>query len=559
MISKVEKLPDDVGKLKEIVADQSAIISDQHAIIAEHCSECSRLLSAYKNSEARVAILDERIALLEARLFAPKNEKLMALAALLEESGQQSLFDLLDEHPEPVGLEPEKEEAIAIPAHSRKKSGRKPLPDSLPREEVIHDIPEDEKVCACGCKLICIGKERSEQLHIERPKLKVIVNVRLKYACKQCEGTADEGSPTVKIAPVPPQIIPKSFATAALLAHIIIAKFIDSLPLYRQENQFSRLGIDLPRATMANWMIQVADRCQPLIPLLRQEIRSGPLINADETTLQVLNEPGRKNTTKSYAWIFRGGAEENPAVIFEYHPTRAGKVARDFLGNYKGYVQSDGFSGYNALEEIDGITLCGCWAHARRKFVDVVKADKSSKKSGKMRSSDIALRYIKKLYAIEKEAKKMTAEERFQLRQEKAKPVLDDFGLWLRETHPKTPPKGALGKAIYYSLQQWQRLNIYLEDGRLRPDNNQAENAIRPFVVGRKNWLFSGSPKGAHASATLYSLVESAKLNKLDPYKYIRFILEKIPHTFDDDDFKELLPTRVSAKQIDEYLARIDL
>jgi len=547
MISKVEKLPDDVGKLKEIIADQQV--------------ECVRLLNAYKSSEARVVILDGRIALLEDRLFAPRNEKLAALNALLEDAGQQSLFDLLDEHPEPVELEPEKEETITIPAHSRKKSGRKPFPGNLPREEVIHDIPEDEKVCACGCQLTRIGEETSEQLFIERPKLKVIINIRPKYACKQCEGTADENSPTVKIAPVPPQIIPKSFATAALLAYIIIAKFIDALPLYRQESQFSRLGIDLPRATMANWMIRVADRCQPLMPLLRQEIRSGPLINADETILQVLNEPGRKNTTKSYAWIFRGGTEENPAVIFEYHPTRAGKAARDFLKDYKGYVQSDGFSGYDALEKIEGITLCGCWAHARRKFVDVVKADKSSKKTGKMRAADVALKYIKKLYAIEKEAKAkdMTAEELFQLRQEKSKPVLDNFGLWLRETYPKTPPKGVLGKAIYYSLQQWQRLNVYLEDGCLRPDNNLAENAIRPFVIGRKNWLFSGSPKGAHASATLYSLVESAKLNKLDPYKYIRFILEKIPHTFEDDDFKELLPTRVSAKQIDEYLARIDL
>ena len=540
MISKVEKLPDDVGKLKEIVADQ--------------CAEFSRLLNAYKNSEARVAILDGRIALLEARLFAPKNEKLTALAALLEESGQQSLFDLLDEHPEPIGLEPEKEEAIAIPAHSRKKLGRKPLPDSLPREEVIHDIPEEEKICACGSQLTCIGKERSEQLHVERPQFKVIVNVRLKYACKQCEGTADESSPTVKIAPVPPQIIPKSYATAALLAYIIIAKFADALPLYRQENQFSRLGIDLSRATMANWMIRVASRCQPLLTFLRDEIRSGPLINADETTLQVMNEPDRKNTTKSYAWIFRGGTEKNPAVIFEYHPTRAGKAVRDFLEDYKGYVQSDGFSGYNALEKVDGITLCGCWAHARRKFVDTVKSDKASKKTGKMRAADIALRYIKKLYAIEKEAKDQTVEKRFQLRQEKAKPLLDDFGLWLRETYPKTPPKGELGKAIYYSLQQWRRLNVYLEDGRLRPDNNQAENAIRPFVVGRKNWLFSGSPKGAHASATLYSLVESAKLNKLDPYKYMRFILEKIPEFSSDNDFKELLPTRVTAEQIDNFL-----
>ena len=533
-------LPDELGALKEIIALQR--------------NEYERLQISYKNSEAHISILDGRIALLEARLFAPRNEKFKALFAALEKSGQQSLFDFLGEHPEPIEFEPEKEEIIVVPAHNRKKSGRKPLPDNLPREEVLHDIPEDEKICACGCKLTRIGEETSEQLHIERPELKIIVNVRPKYACKQCEGTADENSPTVKIAPVPLQIIPKSFATAALLTYIIIAKFIDSLPLYRQEKQFSRLGIYLPRATMANWMIQVADRCQPLIPLLRQEIRSGPLINADETTLQVMKEPGRKNTTKSYAWIFRGGTEDNPAVIFEYHPTRAGCAVRDFLGDYKGYLQCDGFSGYNALEKNDGITLCGCWAHARRKFADIVKASKPSKESDKMSSASIALNYIKKLYAIEKEAKNLTDEERFQLRQEKAKPVLDSFGLWLRETSPKTPPKGELGKAIHYTLQQWQRLNVYLENGCLKPDNNRAENAIRPFVVGRKNWLFSGSPKGARASATLYSLVESAKLNKLDPYKYIRFILEKITQISNDDDFKELLPTRVTAKQIDDFL-----
>ena len=173
-----------------------------------------------------------------------------------------------------------------------------------------------------------------------------------------------------------------------------------------------------------------------------------------------------------------------------------------------------------------------------------------------MRAADIALKHIKKLYAIEKEAKTLTVEERFQLRQEKAKPILDNFGLWLRETYPKTPPKGELGKAIYYSLHQWQRLNVYLEDGRLRPDNNLAENAIRPFVVGRKNWLFSGSPAGAHASATLYTLVESAKLNNLEPYKYMRYLLEKIPHITSQEDYEELLPTRVTQEQLDNFFSK---
>ena len=528
MISKVEKLPDDVGKLKEIVA----------------------------HSEAHIAILNGRIALLESRLFGPRNEKLKALNAQLEAAGQQSLFDLLDEHPDPIIAEP-KVETIEVPAHARKKRGRKPLPDNLPREEVIHDIPEEEKTCVCGCQLTRIGEERSEQLHIEPAKLKVIVNVRPKYACKKCEGTSDENKPAVKIASVNPQIIPKSFATPSLLTCIIIAKFADSLPLYRQEKQFSRLGIDLPRATMANWLIRVADRCLPLLSLLRQEIRSGPLINVDETTLQVMKEPDRANTKKSYAWIFRGGTEDKPAVIFKYHPTRAGRVARDYLAGYKGYVQSDGYVGYDAFEKIDGITLCGCWAHARRKFVEVAKVDKAARESSNMRSCDIALRYISSLYAVEHEAKdkNLNHEELYLLRQEKAKPVLDDFGLWLRETAPKVPPKSSLGKAITYSLNQWQRLIVYIEDGHLRPDNNSAENAIRPFVVGRKNWLFSGSPEGADASAALYSLIETAKLNKLDPHKYMLFLLEKIPVT-NKENFKELLPTQVKRDQIDKFLAK---
>ena len=216
MTSKLENMPDDVGKLKEIVAN----------LLGGN----DRYQALYGNSEARVTILEERIAILESKLFGPKSEK---LAASLLAQGQLSLFDLLDEHPEPIEVEPE-DETIKVPEHTRKKSGRKPLPDSLPREEVIHDIPEEEKVCACGCQLTRIGEEVSEQLHIERPKFKVIRNIRPKYACKQCEGTAEEGSPTVKIAPVPLQIIPKSFATAALLAYIIIAKFVDSLPLYRQ-------------------------------------------------------------------------------------------------------------------------------------------------------------------------------------------------------------------------------------------------------------------------------------------------------------------------------------
>ena len=548
MKSKLEKLPEDPGALKEIV---SQLANEKERLL----SEKTQLKASYDRSEVRVQLLEEEIEHLRAKLFGPRSEKLAAKQTM---PGQGSLFELLGEMPLPPSEEePKTEETVSIPAHSRKKKGRKPLPDDLPHEEIVHDIPEDEKVCSCGCRLSQIGSETSEHLHIEKPKMKVVVNIRPKYACKNCEGSSEEEKPSVKIAPPPPQLIPKSFASASLLVYIIISKFVDALPLYRQELQFKRLGVELSRKTMSNWLIRVSDRCQPLIPLLKDEVRSGPLINVDETTLQVMKENGRQNKTKSYVWIFRGHAEERPAVVFEYHPTRSGQVASDFFKEYKGYVQSDGYQGYNCLNNAEGIIPCGCWAHARRKFFETSQAGKKS--PNKTKTADVALKYISELYKLEKEAKaaELNHDQTQQMRQEKAKPLLDEFGIWLRDTFPRTPPKGLLGKAIAYTLNQWERLIVYIEDGCLTPDNNAAENAIRPFVVGRKNWLFSGSPAGAHASATFFSLIETAKMNQLNPEKYMRYLLEKLTVADNSIDFKELLPTRVTSEQIENYLASL--
>jgi transposase len=239
---------------------------------------------------------------------------------------------------------------------------------------------------------------------------------------------------------------------------------------------------------MANWAIEVSRQCRPLLELLRSEILSGPLVNIDETTVQVLKEPGRVNTSQSYMWVFRGGPPDKPALVFQYHPSRSGQVPKDYLGDYQGYAQTDGYKGYNALAAQPGITQVGCWAHVRRKFHEVVQArEKNSGQKAKTGSGDVALSYIKKLYRIEAmaEEQKYSPEQTKQLRQEQAKPVLEDFKSWLEKRFPQTPPKGLLGKAIAYTLDQWDNLVRYLEDGRLRPDNNLAENAIRPFVVGR--------------------------------------------------------------------------
>jgi len=301
-------------------------------------------------------------------------------------------------------------------------------------------------------------------------------------------------------------------------------------------------------------MVYAARHCSGLIDLLRAEIRSGPLINIDETPLQVLNEAGRANTSKSYMWVYRGGQPDAPVLLYEYQRTRSGKTALEFLGDYHGYIQSDDFSGYDHLDQKLDIVHLGCWAHARRKFVKVAKVRKKhrSKQANPKSLADEALDYIGNLYRIEKEAKRreLDAAQIHQLRQEKSKPLLDEFKTWLEAKKPLTPPKGLLGQAISYTLSNWEKLIIYIQDGRLRPDNNLVENAIRPFVVGRKNWLFAGSPDGAVASATFFSLIETAKANDLEPYGYLRHIFKNLPLAQTEKDLKDLLPQNVDPDTI---------
>lgn len=522
MFFDVINLPDNPAHLKEVITSLNAICI---------------------SSQEKIQFLEEQIRLLRNEIFGRSSEKRPVEANAL----QRSLFDETDSEAEALETSDEgTAEGITVGAHVRKKSGRKPLPEDLPRVEVIHDIDESQKQCACGCQKSCIGEEVSEQLDIVPAQMRVIRHIRPKYACKKCEGVESDG-PTVSIAPPPPQLIPKSMATAGLLAHILIAKFEDALPFYRQTKQFARLGIDLPRATMCNWARQVAEKAKPLAPLMAQLIREGPIVNIDETRVQVLGEPGRSDTQKSYMWIFRGGDPDWPVLCYQYHPTRSGSVPQNYLGAYKGYAQTDGYIGYDPLGRQPGIIMLGCWAHARRKFHDVIKAA-GSKAPKKSLAANEAIDFIAVLYKIENQMRveKLDMDQRKEYRQQHAKPVLARFKKWLDEKVVLTPPGGLLGKAISYTLNQWPRLLVYLEDGRLRPDNNLAENAIRPFVVGRKNWLFSGSPSGAHASAFIYSLIETAKANGLKPYAYLRYLFEQLPLAQTEDDYRRLLPPYIA-------------
>ena len=514
----LSSLPDDADQLKEMLA-------------------CFKL--DLEKSQEQIHYLQERIRLLQNELFGRKSEKRFA-----QDNRQLPIFTPLNGTVSEADAIPA-DDTIVIAAHKRAKRGRKPLPENLPRVEIIHDLPEEEKLCQCGAPLSRIGQDTCEKLDYVPAKVRVLRHIRYKYACKACQGVQDDG-PTVKIAPAPVQLIEKSMASQGLLAHIVVSKFADALPLYRQQKIFARLGIELSRATMANWLVQVAQRCKPLTELLEHQIRGGPLIHMDETPLQVLKEPGRANTSKSYMWVFCGGQIDRPTVLYRYQPTRSGKVALAFLDEYHGYIQSDDYDGYDYLGQKKSIIHMACWAHARRKFTEVIKARKKNRgnRTNKKTLADEALDYIGKLYLIEKQAREqeLTAEQIHILRQEKAKPILKEFEKWLEKTQPLTPPQGLLGIAINYALRNWGKLTVYIEDGRFMPDNNTAENAIRPFVLGRKNWLFAGAPNGADASATFFSLIETAKANGLEPYSYLRCLLEQLPLVKDQKGHRHLLP-----------------
>lgn len=520
----IRSLPNDPAKFKEFAAEMAAQYEAQLA-----------------DNEQYIADLKEQVRLLKALYFASRSEKsrpdhnekqyrLFDEAEMLGEDEQAQAADLA------AGL-------TEIPAHTRKKPGRRPIPPDYPRVDVVHDIGDDEKVCACGCELSRIGEEVSEKLDIIPQKIQVIRHIRPKYACRNCEGVEDDG-PTVKIAPMPPQIIGQGIVTPGLLAYILVNKFADGLPFYRQEKMFERLGVEVSRQNMSGWAIKAAAACEPLLELMHEHIRSGPLINMDETPVQVLKEPGRKNTTKSYMWVARGGPPDEPAVLFEYHPGRSGDVASQIVGDFEGYLQTDGYAGYNALGQRQGIVHVGCLAHVRRKFNDVIKAGGKKKTSSKKGTAQTVLNLIAKLYHIEKQARgqQLDPEQIKQMRQEKAKPVMAKIKAILDARHDTTPPKSLLGKAITYALGQWDRVEVYLENGVISPDNNAAENAIRPFAVGRKNWLFSGSPAGAKASAAIYSLIESAKANAINPYDYLINVFQKIPYASSQEDLLQLLP-----------------
>ena len=457
---------------------------------------------------------------------------------------QISLFDEPEFFADEKTPEPEVTE---IQKHYRKKrtAVKDSLPEDLPVEVVEHVLPADETSCAqCEEKLHVMGKEVvRKEVKIIPAQVVITEHVRYTYSCRNCEKTGTS-VPVVK-APMPKAVISGSFASAEAVAYVMSQKFVMGIPLYRQEQEFKRNGILLSRQTISNWLLKCsADFLGPLYNELHKSLLAESVLHADETTVQVLHEAGKSAQAKSYMWLYRtAGDSDKPVVLYEYQPDRQAIRPKRFLNGFTGYLHTDGYTGYHNLP--DNITIVGCMAHVRRKFHDALQclAEKDRQDSLAFRGKQ----YCDKLFVIEKELLKLTPKERYEKRQEQSKPVLDEFLSWLKSQ--RVAKKSGIGIAIHYALNQWRYLVRYLLDGRIEISNNRAERSIKPFVIGRKNFLFANTPRGATASAVMFSIVETAKENGLNPYKYLVHILKNAPNMdmADPLQLEKLLPWNAPA------------
>lgn len=509
MLLVEKQLPDDPIILKAL-------------LLEERCAMSKKL----SEGEVREDELKQQI---HSLLEALRLEKHRLYGASSEKSPDQSeLFDEADTFVDELDVADES--VSATPGKKKKPPTRKPLPPQLPRVRQVIELSEKERQCPCGCTLVEIGEVLSEQVDIIPAQVQVIQTVRKKYACKGCEDT-------IKTAPKPNVLLPKSIASGNTMAYIITSKYADGLPLYRLSGILGRYGIELPRQTLSESVLKVAERIDPLINQLQQHLMSSPLLFMDETRVQVLNEPGKTPQSNSYMWVQRGGPPDKSIVRFHYDPGRSTATAKRLLEGFAGALMSDGYKPYREVARENNLTHLCCWAHSRRKFIEAQKAQPK----GKTGKADMAISFIAKLYAVEKQTKNSDAATRHRIRQGVSVPVLNAFHQWLLKTQRQVPPKTVLGKAVNYTLEYWPELSRYTANGEWPIDNNLAENAIRPFVIGRKAWLFSNSQRGATASANLYSLIETAKANGKEPYSYLSWLFEKLPDA-DLQNIETLMP-----------------
>ncbi|MTV51068.1 IS66 family transposase [Heliobacillus mobilis] len=497
-----------IARLEKQLQEQNAQLQEQSKTVETQKVQIDRLMNVLANFQKT--------------MYGQSSEK--SKYVLGEDPNQISLFNEAEAEAKIKAPEPDK---VSISGYSRKaKRTKEELAADVPVVEILCELDKDKLDCEeCGAKMRDLGKETvREELEIIPAQVRVLRYIRFNYVCENCE--KETGEATIVKAPTPAPVIKKSLASASTVAHVMYQKYVNAMPLYRQEKDWANQGVALSRATLANWIIRSAnDWLQPLWERMKSHLLQQPVVHADETVIQVLKEEGKKPSSESRMWVYcSGSTSTKPVVLFEYQPTRSGEHARRFLEGFCGYLQTDGYSGY---DKVPYVTRCGCWAHQRRKYENAMP-----KKAVEDSAATIGFEYCNQLFAIEKELAKLTPEERKEKRQEKSKPVLEAYWSWLETVNPLKGSK--LGEAITYSINQKDTLCAFLEDGRIELSNNRVENAIRPFVVGRRGWLFSDTKKGANASAVVYSMVETAKSNNLNVYMYLVHIFSKLPEL----DFK---------------------
>jgi transposase len=486
------------------IVAENAIKSEQifHLEQAKLSFEKDKILWEQENLDLKnkYNYLLEQIRLMKQRQFAKKTEQMSGLTQ------KDLIFD--DAEPEEKEVEEPITETISY-TRQKKQVGRRIDTSKLPREQIVHDLSAEEKKCVtCGKELEKIGEDTSEQLEYIPAQLKVIEHIRPKYTCRCCE--------TIKSAEKPESPIAKSMAGASLISDVIIKKYDHHLPWYRQAKIFAQAGIDIPANTIGNWFMQAGVVLEPLKIALWEQLDQIKVLQVDETRVKIL-----AGDLKGYMWVYHSYDPENKFAIFEYNQGRGQVVVNKTLENYQGILQSDGYSGYNWMRKKDGVIQLGCWAHCRRKFFEIVKL---TKKAG---TAHAMVGLIKQLYEIEEKARsqKLNFNARRELRQKDAKPIIEKIHNCITKAQP--PPKSAIGNAINYALNQWEYLKRYIEYGEAEIDNNWVENQIRPFALGRKNWMFIGNKDAADTAAFFYSIIQTCKLNNIECHKYLTYVLNQ--------------------------------
>ena len=497
-----------------------------------------KLLKIIEEKDKRIAELEQQVQWLMSQFKLAKHKQ-YGTSSEQTENMQLSIFNEAESNFDISVPEPKLSE---VKAHYRKRTHltTDKLPEDISVEIIEHELSEKECICPdCGSELHTMGKETREELKIIPAKAVIIKHIRHIYSCRNCEAHSDHVP--IKKADMPESVIKGSFASPETIAHIAVQKFVMASPLYRQEQEWKQNGILLSRQTMSNWLIKSCDNwLKPIYDEMKLRLCKHEILHADETTLQVIKEPGKTSKTKSFMWLYRtSGEAKQQIVIYDYKPDRKHVHPEIFLKNFRGYLHTDGYDGYHKLPEY--IIVVGCLAHLRRKFYDALKTLPKDKQPESNAAKGIA--YCDKLFRLEKQFTSLKPEERFKEREKLSRPVLYEFYNWLESLD--VLPKSLLGKAVHYSYTQRKYIERYLLDGRLEISNNRAERSIKPFVIGRKNWLFANTSNGAKASAIYYSLIESAKENGLNPFEYLSWVFTNAPNLGKPgyaSEIKDLMP-----------------